>query len=146
MMAKETMSQVLAKAMAQPLTPERLKHMTNEIVQAASNQPLTDVPRIAATLNHIGHAMIIAGEQLLNTPIGKLGSKAVVVNKLGSKAVVVKPKAKLSPVRSKALRVQGRYLGLLRRHKSASTRAHIKKIAREKGLPAAIKELEKLRK
>ena len=116
----------------------RLEALTEEIVSAVASRPISDAARIASWLAAVGQAMCSASEKLLNTTIGKLTET--------TKLSEPKPKLKLSPARRKALRLHGCYLGLLRHQKSASVRSHVKKVAREKGISAAIKELEKLRK
>jgi len=96
----------------------------------------------------LGRALGQAADALLGLPLHKLvaliGSAPDKVAKPGraaAKAPVVKAtrvRKPLSPARKKALAIQGRYMGLLRKF-TGTERAKIKMIAGTQGTPAAIK-------
>lgn len=116
------------------------------VAQSLRGKPVEVAVRVLETMEQaspiLAKVLKDTARSLRTMPVSKLAS----LLESGMPEKPAPKKRALSPARKKALKIQGRYLGLMRGVRSASARAHIKKIVATKGADAAVAEIERMRK
>jgi hypothetical protein len=118
------------------------KGFQQAMIQALRGKPIEEIVKLLGAVEQVAPvaAKLLqrAAHALRTMPVVKLAAMLG-----GEQPKTSKP---ASPARKKALNVQGRYLGLLRGFPDGRVRAKIKEIAKQRGVPAAIHEMESIRK